>query len=99
MSKNKNIKKSRVNFVVEIKSAIQDKCLDCSCGNLKAVESCHFVDCHLFPFRCCSDKEPKGTTMMKAIKTHCVRFCMNHQFKEVKKCNSKDCPLHGLRLG
>lgn len=31
--------------------AIRQKCLDCSCGQVKEVELCPIPDCALYPFR------------------------------------------------
>jgi hypothetical protein len=79
------------------RTAIRERCLNCSGWQPKEVKECSLAECPLFPFRLGGGKQnPKDRS--KAIRGYCL-WCMNGQPGEVNKCPSKECPLFGFRKG
>ena len=79
------------------RKAIREKCLNCSCWDLKEVANCRFVDCALHRYRKGKGKQdPKDRD--RAIRGYCF-WCMAGQRAEVAKCPSRHCPLFLFRRG
>lgn len=79
------------------RSAIAEKCLNCSGFKHSARKNCEFTDCQLFPFR--SGKGHQAASVRnKAIRAFCKDFCMEGSSPLVADCSSPDCPLYAFRL-
>ena len=76
---------------------IRARCLDCACTSTN-VKHCQLAECPLYLLRF-GKNLPKETSRVKAIRRYCVKWCMNHQPKEVRLCASTDCVLYPFRLG
>lgn len=78
------------------RTAIHEKCLDCSAWHPGDVAECTFKTCDLHPFRTGQEKQnPQERT--RAIRKYCVA-CMNGQVGLVAKCPSSKCPLFPYRM-
>ena len=78
------------------RTAIRERCLNCSCWMPGEVMKCSFTDCALHPFRSGEgkqDPEARG----KAIRAYCL-WCMAGQHSEVVKCPSVRCPLFRFKM-
>jgi hypothetical protein len=82
--------------------AVRARCRDCTgfdgpsairgCGGDGLVDG----ECPLWPFRL--GKRPKGTSVLKAIRLHCLS-CSGGSVHELRHCPATDCPLWLFRFG
>ena len=77
------------------RTAIREKCLNCSGWNAAEVKRCQQTDCHLYKFRM-NGKNQNAKERDEAIKKNCLECCCGSSH-EVKKCPSKDCPHYAFR--
>jgi hypothetical protein len=79
------------------RKAIREKCLNCSCWDLKEVGNCKFTDCALHRYRKGKGKQdPKDRD--RAIRGYCF-WCMAGQRAEIARCVSVHCALFRFRRG
>jgi len=77
------------------RTAIRQKCLNCSGYSSADVTSCTLTDCSLYAYRSGNGKQAPPARA-KAIKRYCLVCCAN-QHSEVLKYPVRDCPLFFYR--
>jgi hypothetical protein len=79
------------------RSAIHERCLNCSGWIPSEVKNCSHVKCDLYPYRTGMGTQ-NSRARHRAIRNHCLE-CMNGQVGEVAKCPSVKCSLFAYRKG
>jgi len=79
--------------------AIRKHCLDCSSYSQKEARECAFHDCVLYEYRMGRRPAKRIRAPLKAIRKHCVGYCMLGSAREVELCPTRDCPLWPYRFG
>ena len=77
------------------RTAIRERCMNCSAWSPKEVTHCTFDDCSLFPFRSGSGKQ-NAKARSKALIKYC-RWCMGDY--RPSTCVVRHCPLYCYRRG
>ena len=77
------------------RTAIREKCLNCTGWFPSEVAECEFDDCSLFPFKLGQGKQnPRERN--QAIRNYC-KECCNGMLSEISLCPSTTCPLYSYR--
>lgn len=81
-----------------MRSAIHQKCLECSGGYLTERERCPMKECPLYPYRNPKHtmKRGAGGSRVKAIREYCLG-CSGGSAVERERCLLTSCPLYSFR--
>jgi hypothetical protein len=77
------------------RTAIRERCLNCSAWYPKEVTNCEFHDCQLYPYRLGKGKQ-NAKARAKALIKYC-RWCMGGH--RPSGCVATNCPLYCYRRG